>query len=85
MLDLERPPHGPVDFWYDGKALVYPIHNGEVHNLWRQNVDGSRGQQITHFDAEEIWGFRWSPDGSKLALVRGHTDSDVVLIRDSQQ
>ncbi len=85
LLDLERPPHGPLRFSHDGKALVYPIHTGEVHNLWRQNLDGSPGQQITHFDCEEIWDFRWSPDGSKLALVRGHTDSDVVLIRDSQQ
>jgi len=24
-------------------------------------------------------------DGKQLALVRGHTDSDVVLIRDAQQ
>jgi len=35
--------------------------------------------------AEEIWSYRWSPDGKQLALVRGHTDSDVVLLRDSQQ
>ena len=70
----------------DGKAVVYPIHIGEVHNLWRQNLDGSPGQQITHFDSRgDLVTFRWSPDGSKLALVRGHTDSDVVLIRDSQQ
>ena len=85
LLDVERPPHGLVRFSSDGKALVYPIHTGEVHNLWRQNLDGSPGQQITHFDAEEIFDFRWSPDGSKLALERGHTDSDVVLLRDSRQ
>jgi len=85
LLDPERPPHGLVRFSPDGKALVYPIHEGEVHNLWRQNLDGSPGRQITHFDAEEIWNFRWSPDGKQLALVRGHTDSDAVLLRDSQQ
>ncbi len=85
LLDLERNPHGAVYFSSDGKGVVYPIHDGPAHNLWRQNFDGSPGKQITHFDSEEIWDFHWSPDGSKLALVRGHTDSDVVLIRDSQQ
>ena len=85
LLDLERNPHGALYFSSDGKGLVYPIHDGPAHNLWRQNLDGSPGRQLTHFDSEEIWDFRWSPDGSKLALVRGHTDSDVVLIRDSQQ
>ena len=28
--------------------------------------------------------FHWSFDGSKMAVIRGHTDSDVVLIRDMQ-
>jgi serine/threonine protein kinase len=85
LLELERPPQGVPHFSHDGKAVVYPIHEGEAHSLWQQNFDGSPGKKITPLDAEEIWDFRWSPDGSKLALVRGHTDSDVVLIRDSQQ
>jgi hypothetical protein len=34
--------------------------------------------------AEHIWDYHWSPDGSRLAMVRGHTDSDVVLMRDVQ-
>ena len=34
--------------------------------------------------SEHIIDFHWSFDGSKLGVIRGHTDSDVVLIRDSQ-
>jgi len=41
-------------------------------------------KQITDFTSEHIYDFHWSFDGSKLALVRGHTDADVVLIRNSQ-
>jgi uncharacterized protein with WD repeat len=40
---------------------------------------------LTSFKAEHIWDYHWSPDGSRLAMVRGHTDSDVVLIRSQQQ
>jgi hypothetical protein len=53
-----------------------------VDNLWQQPLDGSSGRQITNFNSERIYDFHWSFDGKQLALVRGHTDSDVVLIKD---
>jgi serine/threonine protein kinase len=85
LLDFQRSPSGPVRFSPDGKAVVYPIREHDVDNLWLQPLDGSPGKQVTNFTAEHIGdGFAWSPDGTKLALIRGHVDSDVVLIRDSQ-
>jgi hypothetical protein len=51
-----------------------------IDNLWLQPLDGSKGKQLTDFTSERVWDFHWSLDGSKLALVRGHTDADVVLI-----
>ena len=57
-----------------------------IDNLWLQPLDGSKGRQLTNFTSEEIGKtFHWSPDGSKLAVIRGHLDSDVVLIRDMHQ
>jgi Tol biopolymer transport system component len=56
-----------------------------VDNLWVQPLDGSRGRQITYFDSEQIFNFRWSPDGRRLCILRSHVDSDVVLIRESSQ
>jgi hypothetical protein len=50
--------------------------------LWLQPLDGAKGKQITNFTSEHIFDFHWSVDGKQLALVRGHTDADVVLIRD---
>jgi eukaryotic-like serine/threonine-protein kinase len=85
ILDFEHAPSGPVRFSPDGKAVVYPIRDHDVDNLWLQPLDGSPGKPVTHFTSEHIGdGFAWSPDGTKLALIRGHVDSDVVLIRDSQ-
>jgi len=74
-----------VRFARDGKSVVYPIRENNVDNLWQQPLDGSAGKQLTSFKAEHLWDYHWSPDGSKLAMVRGHTDSDVVLMRDMQQ
>jgi Tol biopolymer transport system component len=74
-----------VRFAPDGKSLVYPVRENGVDNLWQQPIDGSPGKYLTAFKAELIWDFHWSLDGSKLAMVRGHNDSDVVLMRDMQQ
>ncbi len=81
-LDFEKLRLGLIRFSPDGKGLVYPTRENGVDNLWLQPLDGSKGKQITDFTSERIYDFHWSFDGKQLALVRGHTDSDVVLIRD---
>ena len=79
----ERISSGALSFTPDGKAVAYPIRENGVDNLWVQPLGGgSAGRQITSFNSEQILTFRWSPDGKGLAVLRRHTDSDVVLIRD---
>ncbi len=68
----------------DGKAVVYPARENGVDNLWWQPLDGSKGKALTSFKAEHIYDFHWSFDGKQLAIVRGHTESDVVLLRSAQ-
>ncbi len=69
-----------VRFTHDGKAVIYALGDQDAENLWLQPLDGSPGKQITNFKSEQIKDFHWSFDGSKLGMVRGHTDSDVVLL-----
>jgi Tol biopolymer transport system component len=80
-------PHPQIQsgprFSPDGKSLIYPIRVNNVENLWLQPIDGSTGRQITNFPAEHINAFHWSPDGKSLAMLRGHTESDVILLRDA--
>ncbi|MGC2477776.1 MAG: protein kinase [Candidatus Sulfotelmatobacter sp.] len=85
VVDFERPRFGILRFNLDGKGIVYPVRENGNDNLWLQPLDGSKGRYITDFKSERIYDFHWSFDGKQLALVRGHTDADVVLIRDSQQ
>jgi Tol biopolymer transport system component len=84
-MNFERPEFGLVRFSHDGKAVVYPTRVNGTDNLWSQPLDGSPGRQITNFQSERIYDFHWSNDGKTLALVRGHTNSDVVLIRDESK
>jgi serine/threonine protein kinase/dipeptidyl aminopeptidase/acylaminoacyl peptidase len=80
------PRHrGQLRFTPDGKAIVYPIREKGVDNLWLQPLDGRPGRQLTSFDSLKIYSYQWSPDGKRLALVRGDSPSDVVLIQDVQR
>ena len=85
LVEFQQPNNGAVRFSTDGKGVIYPIRARGVDNLWLQPLDGSPGKQITDFKSDHIYDFHWSFDGKQLALIRGHTDADVVLIRDSQQ
>ena len=84
QLDFERGSFGLMRFAPDGKSVVYPTRENGVDNLWEQPLDGSKGRQITNFTSGHIYDFHWSFDKKQLAMVRGHTDADVVLIRDSK-
>ncbi len=93
FLEFERPrvefnfsfTIGPIAFSADGKGIIYPIRSGETDNLWLQNLDGSPGKQLTDFKSEFIRDFDYSFDGQQLAVIRGHREADVVLIRDSEK
>jgi serine/threonine protein kinase/Tol biopolymer transport system component len=77
----DRPWAGFLRFMPDGKAFAYGISDNSVGNIWVQPLDGSAPRALTNFTSEEIRDFNWSADGKELAVVRGHTDSDVVLLR----
>jgi eukaryotic-like serine/threonine-protein kinase len=83
MISLRPAITLPGQFTPDGKAIAYPIEENGVGNLWEQPLDGTPGHAITNFTSEQIFEFHWSPDGKKLAIVRGHGESNVVLFRES--
>jgi len=51
-----------------------------VANLWRQPLPSGTPAQLTEFTSNTIYNFAWSADGRQLALSRGTTTTDVVLL-----
>ena len=92
LLEFERPRaeyavmfgDGPIEFTRDGTGIIYPIRDGQTDNLWLQHLDGTPGKQLTDFKSEFIRDFDYSFDGKQLAVIRGHREADVVLIRESE-
>ena len=72
-------------FLPDGKAVVYLVREKGVDNLWAQPLDGSAAKPLTHFTADKIFRFNYSPDGSQIAIERGESESDVVLLKDTSK
>ena len=68
----------------DGKGLVVARVEKGVSNLWLVPIDGSAPTQWTHFTDQLIFDFALSRDGRRLALSRGTSSSDAVLIRHFQ-
>jgi len=60
-----------LTFLPDGMSIAYVIREKAVDNLWVRPLDGSPGRQLTHFTSETISAFRYSQDGTKIALERG--------------
>jgi serine/threonine protein kinase len=74
----------PLRWSPDGSAITYvPAPTGALptgaSNIWAMPVDGGPPKQLTDFKSDQIFWFDWSHDG-RLAIARGTTVSDVVLI-----
>jgi len=82
-LEYDPRHEGQPRFSPDGKGIVYPVREKGVDNLWLQPLDGGPGRQLTNFTSLKIYSYQWSPDGKSLALVRGDSPSDLVLIQNS--
>jgi serine/threonine protein kinase len=73
---------GPVTFSADGRWLYYPVTQHGVANLVRQPLRGGDPVQVTNFNDLQIYGYSYDWENKKLAVTRGHTSSDAVLIKD---
>jgi len=65
----------------DSRAVFAKSDQGGVGNVWSFPIDGSAPKQITTFTSNTIANFAVSRDG-KLAVSRGYSNLDVVLIKD---
>ena len=66
----------------DGRSLIYTTSVRGVGNVWRQSLAGGDPTQLTHFDSDAVFYHTLSADKQHVAIVRGSTISDVILIAD---
>ena len=64
----------------DGKSLTF-IKTDGINNLYAVSTVDKKETQITDFNAGNLTNFSWSSDGKTIFLVRGISNSDLVLIK----
>jgi Tol biopolymer transport system component len=64
----------------EGRSIAYVAEKDGVGNIWSQPTEGGSPKQITNFTSESIRSFDLSRDGKQIAVSRGTSASDVVLI-----
>jgi Tol biopolymer transport system component/DNA-binding winged helix-turn-helix (wHTH) protein len=69
----------------DDRSLLYIGAVGSVGNIWSLPLDGSAAKAVTNFKSDLTDDFSLSPDGKRLAVARGSTQSDVVMITNEPQ
>jgi Tol biopolymer transport system component len=85
LYTVQADPRGTVRlrFTPDGKSLAYVVNERGISNLWAQPITGGAAKQLTDFKSGMIFDYAWSRDGKQLALSRGQTSRDVVLLTDT--
>ena len=64
----------------DGSAIAYIDNRGGPGQIWAQPVGSGPPRKLTDFKSDYLYWFDFSRDGKQLAVARGVTTSDVVLI-----
>lgn len=70
-----------IIFTPDGKNLAYDVKPAESGQIMIQPLDGGESYPLTNFQTDDIFSFDWSPDGTRLALIRGKQLVDAVQIK----
>jgi Tol biopolymer transport system component len=86
LPDCTNPQDLPVrsgSWASDGRGVAY-VDRADPKNIWVQPLNGGAPHQLTKFTEKDIVDFAWSPDGARLAITRGTSLSDIVLIRGFQ-
>ena len=81
---LTIPPTAAAMFHWrpDGSVIAFRDSRGGGANLWAISLDGKgEAKPLTDFKTETMdFSFAWSPDGKQLAVIRGTSVTDAVLI-----
>ena len=74
--------NGKIAFSGDGSYLYYPVLQHGVSNLVKQPINGGDPVPVTNFTDLLIRDYAYDWKNQKLAVTRGQSTTDVVLIKD---
>ena len=76
---------GLMQYSADGQSLYYAITEKGVSNILMQPIAGGPPTLVTKFDDLFLYGYDYDWKNKKLAVARGRTNSDIVLITQQEK
>ena len=73
----------PLLWMADGESFSFIKTSNNTAGIWRANISGGLQDKPVNFQTEQIFRFRWSRDGSKVAFEKGIVLSEIVHFRAS--
>jgi len=84
-LNVSMGQGGRIRWTPNGRGVAY-VRDRPHSNIWVQLLDGAAPRALTSFtDGREILDFAWSRDGTRLAIARATTTTDIVLFKGLQR
>lgn len=80
---LRMPERGALErltWTRDSRTITYALVDNGSSEIFQQSIDGGEPKKLTNFRYERISALDWSNDGKKLAVIRGRTFTDPVLL-----
>ncbi len=63
----------------DGEVIAYALVDDAAAEVWLMNAEGGDQRLLTSFESSfSVSQLRWSPDGSRIAVVSGNSDVYVI-------
>ena len=85
-----RPLPGlPANAWAmqvtpDGSAVSYHVTQEGADEIWVLPVSGGTAHRLVRHEGTEVSAHAWSPDGTRIAIVKTSRSGDVVLLKRAQ-
>jgi Tol biopolymer transport system component len=80
---LDRTFGGTLKFSPDDKSLVLINVTNGIGNLTRLSLKDGKKEPITKFKDRLIFSYAYSNDGKNIAIIRGTTRNNVVMLTDT--
>lgn len=81
IFNATTPGAVPLRWTRDGRGITYGENPIGTSSVWVQPLDGGPSKKLVELGNDRVFAFDWSPDGKRLACVRGRWAANVVLIR----
>jgi hypothetical protein len=68
----------------DGQSLYYPVTERGVSNMVTQPIGSKTAMPVSAFNDLTIYGYDYDWKNKRLALARGRSNTDIVLLTQQQ-